>query len=124
MFFCFTVPVGTPLHYAVECNHMNLVEKFLSGGADVESLRKSHLQTPLMLACQLGHVTVAERLLEAGAEIDRQTEECSSALTLACHFGHKEVVDLLIGTDDEKFPHLYCKFFQRHYRMKMHHDHG
>ena len=88
---------GTPLHCAVEVNNLDLVNMFLLAKADVEALRKGHLQTPLMLACQLGHVTIAQRLLAADADINRQTEECSSALTLACHFGHYDMVNAMIG---------------------------
>ena len=86
------------MHCAVEANNLSLVNMLLVAKADIEALRKSHLQTPLMLACQLGHVTIAESLLVAGADVSRQTEECSSPLTLACHFGHSDVVKVLIGT--------------------------
>ena len=54
-------------------------------------------QTPLMKAAQGGHLEIVTRLVEAGAEIDRQTDECSTALTMACHFGREDVALYLMG---------------------------
>ena len=54
-------------------------------------------QTPLMRACEYGHLPVVEQLLDAGAAINRQTDECSSSLIVACHFGLENVVDFLLS---------------------------
>ncbi len=89
--------------------HADLVDLLIQAGTDVESLRMSVKQTPLMCACEYGHVTIVERLLLAGADINRQTEECSSALIVACHYGQGDVVDILIRkyiiTSSDAFVH-------------------
>ena len=50
-----------------------------------------------MRACENGHENVLRFLLKKGAKIDRVTDGCSSALTIACHFGQLQCVKVLLG---------------------------
>lgn len=88
---------------ACERGRLDIVDILLKAGADVEALRLCVLQTPLMRAAEFGHVAVVERLLEAGADIDKQTDECSSALIIACHFGQVDVFRCLLGMPKDNF---------------------
>ena len=73
------------------------VDVLLRAGADIEALRRCVQQSPLMLACEHGHAHIVQDLLTAGASINRQTQVCSAALIIACHYGQQQVVDILLG---------------------------
>ena len=88
---------GTALHVACEIENTDMIDMLVEAGADIEAVTSRVLQTPLMRAAEYGHVSVLRRLLDLGAELDRQTEEASAALIMACHFGQTEAVKLLLG---------------------------
>lgn len=92
---------GTALHVAARHNSVRCLDLILSSASvpavDVEALATDRQQTPLMTAAEYGHVTVVGRLLAAGSDVNRQTDECSSALIVACHYGHAECVYALLG---------------------------
>ena len=91
---------GPPLYNAIESGNMEVVDVILEAGADIEAQRRCVQQTPLMKAAECGNVTALKRLLSAGADINRQTRECSTALVLACHYGHIECVNVLLGNNN------------------------
>ena len=112
---------GTALHVACETGSVDCIDFLLDSGANIEALREVAMQTPLSRASQYGHVGAVKRLLQAGAAINRQTEECSNALTMACHFGHSSVVRVLLGKDtisydvitQKRFPHYWSALLVR-----------
>jgi len=53
--------------------------------------------TPLMAAARFGHAAVVERLLLAGADAARNTVFGETALSLASHQSHKDVMAMLRG---------------------------
>lgn len=64
---------------------------------EVDALATEHRQTPLMTAAAHGHVDIVRLLVAAGADIDRQTDGCSTALIVACHYGQVDCVHALLG---------------------------
>ena len=88
---------GSALHCAVESGVIECVDLLLQHHADIESLRRCVQQTPLMRACEYGHLDIVQGLLSAGANVHCQTAHCSNALTVACHYGHQHVTELLLG---------------------------
>lgn len=73
----------------------DLVSLLLSYGArpDQVSFRG---QTPLNAAATAGDFAVVMRLLEAGADIDHADEQEITSLMYASHFGHSDVVKILL----------------------------
>jgi ankyrin repeat protein len=91
--------IGTPLHVAAVHNSVRCADLLLAQtGVDVDSLATVHRQTPLMTSAAHGHVTVLRRLLTAGAAVDRQTAGCSTALIVACHYGHVDCAHALLDS--------------------------
>lgn len=53
-----------------------------------------------MLCAERNHARLVEVLLAANADICAVDENGNSALHLACFYGHREVVRLLLGAED------------------------
>jgi len=94
------------LHVAARENSINCAEAILSHShsshgkavhVEVDALAMEHRQTPLMTAALHGNVDIVRLLVAAGADIDRQTSGCSTALIVACHYGHVDCVHALLG---------------------------
>ncbi|KAK2065488.1 hypothetical protein LY76DRAFT_611434 [Colletotrichum caudatum] len=105
---------GTALQAASGGGHIEVVERLLSAGADVNADPSSmNGRTALQAASGRGHVEVVERLLSAGADVnyghvevverllsagaDVNATDTSgrTALTIASKYGHVEVVEPL-----------------------------
>jgi len=71
------------------------ISVLIRAGADVDC--QSAKYTPLMAAARFGHAPVVERLLLAGADAARSTVFGETALSLASHQSHKDVVAMLRG---------------------------
>ena len=65
--------IGTPLHFAAQGGHKEMVELLISKGADI-NLENNHGQTPLALAKQVRKSEIAKLLVERGA-IEAEEEE-------------------------------------------------
>lgn len=80
----------TPLHYAAEYGHLDLVKKLIEKGADVnaesgtfsEYGAKEGYQTPLHLAVKYGHLEVAKYLISKGANINAKTYRNYTIMTI------------------------------------------
>eukprot|EP00435_Cladocopium_sp_Y103_P062824 s330_g24.t1 len=106
---------STPLHLAVENNHIKVVALLVTSGASLEakdsntgcpempmnvyhdSLVRTSGGTPLHWAAWDGYADVAEKLLSVGAEVDAVANFGSTALGYAASRGHAEVVTLLLN---------------------------
>ena len=66
----------TPLMYACENGHLEVVRAFIASGAVVHAADENY-RTPLMYACANGHIEVAKTLIAAGANVN-------STLMYAC----------------------------------------
>ena len=58
----------TPLHYASWKGHVEVVNRLIQAGGEVNTQRSSDGRTPLHRASEEGHVEVITTLLAAGAD--------------------------------------------------------
>lgn len=89
---------GTPLIYAAEAGHAEIIKLLLERGANIESryITKRNRQTPLSLAAEKGFKEAVGVLLERGANIETLDENGETPLMKAAYKGHAEVVRLLL----------------------------
>ncbi|EEC69618.1 hypothetical protein EE612_060753 [Oryza sativa] len=84
----------TPLHYAAEYGHVDVVRLLLSKGVHVDPLNYSG--APLHLATANDHDQVAKVLLEHGADPNRVVNHVLSPLVVACCSHSLKCMKLLI----------------------------
>lgn len=83
-----------PLFSALRTERMDLFERFLQAGANVE--RRNGLgETPLYVAAARGQLPFAERLLQAGAAIDAALPDGRTALHGALLGKHQAMAEML-----------------------------
>ena len=83
----------TPLHYAADANHVELIRLLIRAGAAVDSGDVTGA-TPLWRACNAGHLDAARELLAAGAGPNVRNGDGYSCLgRVGAH--HAELADLL-----------------------------
>jgi len=96
-------PLMTPLTSAIKRGELEVLECLLKHGASL-SRSISGSWGPLQWAAWEGHTAIVDRLIKAGIDInDNQQGRESTALILASHQGHVDVMDLLLslGADTE-----------------------
>ena len=88
----------TPLHYASENGHLEIVQFLLSNGAEVDAVDSDNV-TPLLHAASRGHVPVdvVEALLDRGANINHQNNDKITPLHYAALGNLLPVVKILIN---------------------------
>ncbi|XP_066496943.1 histone-lysine N-methyltransferase EHMT1-like [Tiliqua scincoides] len=86
----------TPLFWATEYRHVDLVELLLTHGADVAA-RDHEGNTCLHWAASVGSAPITRRLLEAGAEADMQNDRGDSPLHLAAREKRYQCLVLLLA---------------------------
>jgi cytohesin len=84
----------TPLHFAAQQGHKEVVELLIGKGADV-NLKRRGGKTPLHLAAQNGHKDVTELLIAKGADVNAKDDYGSTSLDWANGYGRTETADLL-----------------------------
>jgi ankyrin repeat protein len=88
----------TPLHYAIEGGHEDIVRYLVKQGASVELARQDR-STPLHIACAGNNVGVVKLIMskgDKGAALKAVNEQGSTPLHLAAAGGHEEIVELLL----------------------------
>ncbi|MCJ1360834.1 MAG: hypothetical protein MMC33_010843, partial [Icmadophila ericetorum] len=90
----------TGLQVAAEGGHIEMVEKLLAAGADVNAAAGRYGgRTALQAAAEGGHIEVVEKLLAAGADVNAAAGyEGRTGLQAAAVGGHIEVVEKLLAT--------------------------
>ena len=93
----------TPLHFAAQNGHLEVVRLLLERGANVNAQNTDELwwrerRTPLHFAAQNGHLDVVRLLLERGANVNAETSGVAgwTPLHFAAQNGHLEVVRVLL----------------------------
>jgi uncharacterized protein len=86
----------TPLLYATQAGHGDIVRVLLEYSADVNSSRKSGGLTALMLAASCDRLEILQQLLAAGADVDRVNQDGTPALMIAAYKGHQQIVAALL----------------------------
>jgi ankyrin repeat protein len=91
----------TPIHYAAESGHSEIVDILIAHGANPNTRTKLDGETPLHLAAAEGNFKVAEQLLRAGVDVDIKAHTGGTPLHRAAIGGHVSLAQLLIsrGTD-------------------------
>jgi ankyrin repeat protein len=89
---------STPMHFAAQEGHRDIVELLLAKGADVNT-RNGGGNTPLHWAAKYGHKDVAELLLAKGADINARNADGIAPLHYAAMKGSKAVAELLLSMD-------------------------
>ena len=84
----------TPLHYAANEDHKDVVELLLANKAEVDAKEKNGF-TPLHAVALFDHKDVAELLLTHGADVNAKANDGSTPLHYAALYGHKDVAELL-----------------------------
>ena len=95
---------GSGLHYAMQHNHLEVVEFLLAKGADVnirEPEEDGKKWTPLMEAARTASSEIARILIDKGADINAKDTEGKTPLIIAAEFGNAEVAGefILAGAD-------------------------
>jgi ankyrin repeat protein len=91
------------LWHAVNRGDADIVKLLLERGADPTLPTESYTyggphriyRAPITLAARRGVTKIVELLVECGADVN-ETLDDYTPLCLACHFGHKEVLELLL----------------------------
>jgi ankyrin repeat protein len=85
----------TALHYAVQRNDAELVERMLRAGADVNAANR-YAVTPLKLAAINGDAKLLEALLDAGGDANAAAKDGETLLMTVARGGHVDAARLLI----------------------------
>ncbi|RSL47385.1 hypothetical protein CEP54_013432 [Fusarium duplospermum] len=93
----------TPLSYAAQKGHVDIVMSLLKAGAHVDAGDEAAL-TPLAYAARSGHKEVVRCLLEESINIDKKSRFGKTPLASAALNGHHAVLELLLegGADIEE----------------------
>ena len=91
----------TPLHFAAQAGHDELIEMLLYAGATVDARTRVGGFTPLHLASKAGHASAVAALLEATADPNATTDTGTTPLMLAAASGSRAAVESLIDYQAE-----------------------
>jgi ankyrin repeat protein len=83
------------LHTALESGHLDLIQRLLDHGADVNERNKIS-QTLLDVASKDGKLEVVRTLIRSGADVNCRDSSGYTPLHVAIVFGHIDVVQLLL----------------------------
>ncbi|SCV61374.1 uncharacterized protein FFFS_15943 [Fusarium fujikuroi] len=94
---CSMICIDRAFQAASAGGHIQVVERLLKAGADVNAAAEYGGPTALQAASEGGHMQVVERLLEAGASVNAAPAEYGrTALQAASASGHIQVVERLL----------------------------
>ena len=86
----------TPLFYAAEQGHIQLVELLLEAGAKTDEPEFARGWTPLLTAAQNSRLDIVQFLVEVGAAKDHTDNDGATPLLLAARNGHLDIVRFLV----------------------------
>lgn len=84
----------TPLHYAAFEGRLEILERLIAAGAEMEAVAPNKSDA-LMLAARNGHIAVVRRLLAAGVSLDRRNEAGFNAEEWATSNGNTDIAELI-----------------------------
>ena len=82
---------------------LDVIERYLQGGADIDGIDPTFGQTPLVWAALVGQLETVDWLLQNGAAVNGRTKDGGTPLHAAAFLGRVEVAKLLLqhGADPE-----------------------
>jgi uncharacterized protein len=86
----------TALHWAVQKNDVDLVERLIKAGANVNA-KNDYGSTPMSEAAVNGSVAVLDRLLKAGADVESPNADDQTALMVIARTSNVEAAKLLLS---------------------------
>jgi ankyrin repeat protein len=81
--------------------HLNIVERLIAAGANVNRARTIDGLTSLYLASKNGHSYIVERLIAAGADVNKARTNGATPLYVASQIGDLNIVERLIAAGAE-----------------------
>lgn len=87
---------NNPLSFAARVNSLEVAEKLVNNGADVNKFDQRLASYPILLAITAGHFEMLAFLLSKGAKVDVQDSEDAGPLHLAVKSGNLEIIEKLI----------------------------
>lgn len=91
---------GTALYLASYMGHRDIVKLLLTTKADINVGTYNSNFTPLFIAALMGNVDVVKLLLAAKADVNAVTGIGQTALTIAKHQKHGEIIQLLVAAGE------------------------
>lgn len=107
------------MHFAIENNHINIVELLLDEGYNIDATT-SNCITPLMCATSQGNYDIVKYLLSRGAQMNTVSDLLQSPLTIACREKHVPIAYLLLenGADPNNFRAVIMEEVKRRKKKK------
>lgn len=85
----------TALHWAVQQDDLDLVDRLIRAGANVKA-KNDYGATPMSEAAIVGNAAVLEKLLTAGADVNSPNEDGQTALMVVARTGNVEAARALL----------------------------
>lgn len=86
---------STPLHVAVDCNHIQAVKNLIAYGANLNAPSKGGY-TPLMKAMKNGQFEIVDLLVNAGAYLNSKDDKDRTPLWWASYYGQAGLIPYLV----------------------------
>ena len=100
----------TPLHFAVEGKHADVVQVLIDAGADIET-RTDDGRSPLHMASILGELITVKMLVKAGADVRAADAEGNTSLMFAACHGYTDTVRYLVSVPEVDLDREDCDNF-------------
>lgn len=90
------------LHAAAMAGNLEVVEKHIKAGSDLNQQEAAGGATALITAATFGQAAIAKELIKAGAKLDLKSNDGATALITAAFFGRTEIVKALVEAGADK----------------------
>ena len=111
----------TPLHYACQQGHFNVVKahKSLLEEKEIRDAENSDFDTPLHLSCESLNVQIVCFLISKGANINAKNKKLLTPLHIVTQHGHVDIAKMLL----QERAHVNCRdnrgYTPLHYAAKV-----